>query len=69
VALNSPSKYSKVNFTVEQATKAQRGSKGVALTLSLTSALDGVGGQRLAPAALTPEKTRFPLHRRPGGPR
>ena len=37
-------------------------------TLSLTSALDGVGGQRHAPAALTPGKTRYPLYRRLGGP-
>ena len=37
-------------------------------TLSLTSALDGVGGQRQAPAALPPEKTRYPLYRRLGGP-
>jgi len=27
-----------------------------------------VGGQRHAPAALTPGKTRYPLHRRLGGP-
>jgi hypothetical protein len=32
-------------------------------TLSLTSALDGVGGQRHAPAALPPRKTRYPLYR------
>ena len=32
-------------------------------TLSLTSALDGVGGQRHAPAALPPGKTRYPLYR------
>jgi hypothetical protein len=37
-------------------------------TLSLTSALDGVGGQRHAPTALTPGKTRYPLFRRLGGP-
>ena len=37
-------------------------------TLSLTSALDGVGGQRHAPAALPPGKTRCPLHKRLGGP-
>ena len=37
-------------------------------TLSLTSALDGVGGQRYAPAALPPGKTRYPLYRRLGGP-
>jgi len=28
----------------------------------------GVGGQRHAPAALLPGKTRYPLHRRLGGP-
>jgi hypothetical protein len=44
----------KVKFTLEQATKAQRGSRGKAL--SLISALDGVGGQRHAPAALPPGK-------------
>jgi hypothetical protein len=38
-----------VKFTLEQAMKAQRES-----TLSLTSALDGVGGQCHAPAALPP---------------
>jgi len=37
-------------------------------TLSLTSALDGVGGQRHALAALPPEKTRYPLYRGLGGP-
>jgi len=37
-------------------------------TLSLTSALDGVGGQRHAPAALPPGKTRYQLYRRLGGP-
>jgi len=37
-------------------------------TLSLTSALDGVGGQRYAPAALPPGQTRYPLYRRLGGP-
>jgi len=36
-------------------------------TLSLTSALDGVGGQRHAPVALTPRKTRYLLYRRLGG--
>jgi hypothetical protein len=45
----------KVKVTTEEATKAQRCSS----TLSLTSALDGVGGQRHAPAAL-------PLGKRPG---
>ena len=35
----------------------------------MTSAQDGgVGGQRHAPAAFTPGKTRYPLYRRVGGP-
>jgi len=37
-------------------------------TLSLNSALDGVGGQRHAPVALPLGKTRYPLYRRLGGP-
>ena len=37
-------------------------------TLSLTSALDGVGGARYALATLPPGKTRYPSHRRLGGP-
>ena len=37
-------------------------------TLPSTSALDGVGGQRHAPAALPPGKTRYPLYRSLGGP-
>jgi len=37
-------------------------------TLSLTSALDGMGGHRHAPATLLPGKTRYLLHRRLGGP-
>jgi hypothetical protein len=37
-------------------------------TLSLTSELDGVGGQGHAPAALAPGKTQYPLYRRLGGP-
>jgi hypothetical protein len=43
--------------------KAQRYSS----TLSLTSPLDGVGGQRHVPAALPRRKTRYPLYRRRGG--
>jgi hypothetical protein len=41
---------SKVKYTLEQAMKPQSS------TLSLTSALDGVGGQRHPPAALRPAK-------------
>jgi hypothetical protein len=37
-------------------------------TLPSTSALDVVGGQHHAPAALPLGKTRYPLHRRLGGP-
>jgi hypothetical protein len=37
--------------------------------LSLTSAIDVVGGQLDAPAALSPGETRYPLCRRLGGPR
>ena len=33
-------------------------------TLSLTSALDGAGGQRHAPTALPPGKTLYPLYKR-----
>jgi len=33
-------------------------------TLSLTSALNGVGGQRQGLADLPPGKTRYPLYRR-----
>ena len=44
------------------------GEQRYSSTLSLTSALDGVGDQRYAPAALPPGKTCYPLHRRLGGP-
>ena len=37
-------------------------------TLSLTSALDGMGGQRHAPAALPPGNTPYPLNRVLGAP-
>jgi hypothetical protein len=36
-------------------------------TLSLTSALDGLGGQRQAPVDLPPGKTQYPMYRRLGG--
>jgi hypothetical protein len=55
-----------VRFTLEQATKAQRGSRGIAL--SFISALDAVGCQRHTPASLSPGKTRYPSYRRLGGP-
>ena len=56
----------KVKFSLEQATKAQRGSRCIAL--SLTSALDGVGGQVRAPADFPPGKTRYALYTGLGGP-
>ena len=37
-------------------------------TLSLTSALDGVGDQRHSPAALQPRKNRYPMYRAQGRP-
>jgi len=40
----------KVKVTLEQATKTHKGSRGIT-TLPLTSALDGVDGQRHAPTA------------------
>jgi len=36
--------------------------------LSLTSALDGIGGQRYTPGALPLRETQYPLYRRLGGP-
>jgi hypothetical protein len=45
----------------------QEGEKGYSSTLSLTSALYGVSGQRHAPASLPTGKTYYPLYRRLGG--
>jgi hypothetical protein len=42
----------KVKFSLEQATKAQKGSRAIALTLSLTSAQDAVGGQHHDPVPI-----------------
>ena len=57
----------KVHFNIEQARKAQRGSR-YTFTLSLTSALDEGCGQLHSPAALALGMTHFALHRRLGGP-
>ena len=46
---------------------AHRGVE-VQLYSFLTTALEGVRGQRHAPAAFYPGKTRYPLYRRLGGP-
>jgi hypothetical protein len=45
-----------------------KGECSYSSTLSLTSAIDGVGDQHHAPAALLPGKTRCPLYRELGGP-
>jgi hypothetical protein len=44
------------------------GEQRYSSTSSFTSALEWVGGQRHAPAALTPERTQYPLYKRFGGP-
>jgi hypothetical protein len=46
----------KTKFTLELATKAQKGNRCVAVLFFLTMALDGVGGQSHAPAALPRER-------------
>jgi hypothetical protein len=43
------------------------GGRRIALRF-LTSVLEGVGGQHHGQAVLSPGKTRYPLHRRLGGP-
>jgi hypothetical protein len=45
-----------------------KGEKRYRSTLSLTSELDGVGGQRHAQAVLPPGKARYPFYRRQCGP-
>jgi hypothetical protein len=55
-------------FNLEQATKAQRESRGIT-TLSLTLVLDGGGWSTPRPGRFTHgEKTRYPLSRRLGRP-
>ena len=51
----------KVKVTLEQAMKAQRWSMRYSSTLSLTSALDGVGSQRHAPARFARRKDPVPI--------
>ena len=57
-----------VKFTLELSAKTQRGLQMYSSTLPSTSALEGVGGQRHAPATLPPGNTRYPLYRKLGGP-
>jgi hypothetical protein len=56
----------KVKVAIEQSTKAQ-GAERYRSTVSLTSVLDGVGGQHHTAAALLPGKTRYPSYWRLGG--
>jgi len=58
----------KVKITLERATKAQIGSRCIALLFLQPLRSVGVGGQRHAPAALPPGKIRYPLYRGLGGP-
>jgi hypothetical protein len=51
----------KVKFTLEQATKAQRGSRGIALLFSLTSVLDGGAWSTPRPGHFTPGKDPVPV--------
>jgi hypothetical protein len=46
----------KVKFTLQQTMKAQRREERYSSTLSLTTALDGVDGQRHDPAAFSPRE-------------
>ena len=57
----------KVMFTLEQATKSQRGSRGIALLFLYLGARWGGGDQRHAPVT-TVKETRCPLYRKLGGP-
>jgi hypothetical protein len=59
----------KVKVTPEQATKAQRESRDIALFFLYPLHWMALGGQRHALAALPPGKTRYPLYRRLCGPR
>ena len=58
----------KCKFRSRTGHEGPEGEQNYSCTLSLTSALDGVGGQRHAPAALPPGKIRYVLYRRLGGP-
>jgi hypothetical protein len=57
----------KVNFPGRTGHERQKGEEMYSSTLSLTSSLHGVGGQRHAPSALPPGKTRYALYTRLGG--
>jgi hypothetical protein len=50
----------KVKFTLEQATKAQRGSRGISLLFPLTTTLDG-GWSAPRPGHFTPGEHSVPI--------
>jgi hypothetical protein len=60
--------YGKVKIHPRKGHEGPEGEYRYSSALSLTSALDGLRGQRHAPAALPPGKTQYPLYRRLGGP-
>jgi hypothetical protein len=51
----------KIKFTLEEAMKAQRGSRGIALLFLYPWRYMGVSGQCYAPAALPPERDPVPI--------
>ena len=67
---NDPSASLKGEVTIHPRTGHEdpEGELKYSSTLSLTSEIDGVGGQRHAPAALPPGTTQYPLYRRLCGP-
>jgi hypothetical protein len=56
----------KVKVTLEQAMKAQRGSRGIALLFLQPQRKMGESGQRHASATLPPGWTLYPLYRKLG---
>ena len=58
-----------IGFTISQATRALRESRGIDLLYLLTLALEGGEGSASRPGrTLPPGKTRYPLYRKLGGP-
>ena len=60
--------YSKVNFTLEQATKAQRGSRGIALLFFILGASWWYVVGATFQCCTLGKETCYPLYRRLGGP-
>ena len=54
-----------MQFTLEHATETERGSRDIAIPFFLTLALDGCWWLTSSPG---PGVTRYPLHRKVGGP-